>query len=121
MLLAGDAVQHAEDHGVRANELCNVLNGLFQYRSLDGHQKQVYRFALGRGDITEAARFAVAHHRFGRVAGNAILIGNDLHAGHFAPEQDTQCAQTDQGRSFDLFHKFLLHFMLFSVCRLRSG
>ena len=55
------------------------------------------------------------------VAGNAILIGNDLHAGHFAPEQDAQCAQTDQGRGFDLFHKFLLHFMLFSVCRLRSG
>ena len=118
MLLAGDAVQHAEDDGVRPYELCNVLNGLLQHRGLDGHQKQVYRPALGGGDVRELAFFAVTDDRFGRVAGNAVLIGDDLHAGHFAAEQDAQCAQADQGRGFDLFHVFLLCLCLFqrSVC-----
>lgn len=90
MLLAGDAVQHAEDDRIRAHEVCHILDGLLQHGGLDGDEKQVHRFALGGGDVGKFAFLAVAHHRLGGVAGNAAFVGNDLHAGHFAPEQDAQ-------------------------------
>ena len=115
VLLACDAVEHAENDRVRPDELCHIPDGLFQYGGLDGDQKQVYRPTLGGGDVRELAFFAVTDDRLGSVAGNAILVGDDLHAGHFAPEQDAQCAQTDQGRSFDLFHTAFSFFSVLSA------
>ena len=112
VLFAGDAVKHAEDDRVRADELCHIPDGLFQHGGLDGDQKQIDRPALFRGDIGELAFLAIADYRLGGIAGDAGLVGNDLHPGHFAPEQDAQCAKPDQGRSFDLFHTA---FSFFSV------
>ena len=56
------------------------------------------------------ARFAVADDGRSRVAGDAVRVGDDLHAGHFPAEQDAQCPQADEGGRLDRFHVFLLTF-----------
>ena len=117
VLLAGDAVEHAEDDGVRAHKVLHVGNGLVQHGGLHRHQQQVHRLALGRGDVRKPAFLAVAHHRLGGVAGNAGFVGNHLHAGHFAPEQDAKGPQTDEGRSSDLIHNSSSEIF----CRVPSG
>ena len=117
VFLAGDAVEHAEDDGVRAHKVLHVGNGLVQHGGLHRHQQQVHRLALGRGDVRKPAFLTVAHHRLGGVAGNAGFVGNHLHAGHFAPEQDAKGPQTDEGRSSDLIHNSSSEIF----CRVPSG
>ena len=112
------SVEHADDDGVGADELFDVLDGLLEHSGLDGHEDQVNRLALLRRDIVEMALFAVADHRLGRVAGNALRVRNDLHAGHLPAKEDAQRTQADEGRSLDFFHEVPLLFQLFSKFRL---
>ncbi len=70
------------------------LMACYKHRSLDGHEDQVNRLALLRCDIVEMALFAVADHRLGRVAGNALRVCNDLHAGNLRQE-DVQRTQAE--------------------------
>ena len=115
VLFAGDAVEDAEDDGIRADELFHVPDGLFQHSGLDGHQKEVHRLALLGGDVVKMALLAVADHRLGRVAGDAPGVRNDLHAGHLPAKKNAQCTQTDEGRSLDLFHAVPLLFQFHAV------
>ena len=95
-LLAGDAVQHAEDDGIRPHKGRDVPDGRVQPGGLDGDQDQVRRPAVGRRAAGKAARLPVAEGRLGGIAGGAVRIGDHLHPRHLPPEQDAQRAQPDQ-------------------------
>ena len=98
---AGDAVQHAEDDGVRPHKRRDVPDRGVQAGGLDGHQDQVHRLpGLGRA-VREAARLPVAEGGLDGIAGGAGLIGHHLHPGHLPPEQDAQRPQADQGAGAD--------------------
>ena len=99
--LAGDAVQHAEDDGVRPHKGPDLPDGLVQGGGFHRHQDQVHRLAVRRVAVSKAAFFPVAEGGLGGIPGRPRFVRDHLHPGHLPPEQDAQRPQPDQRAGAD--------------------
>src|SRR5699024_9709436 len=79
---AGEAVEEAEDDGVRPPKGPDLPDGLVQGGGVHRHQDQVHRLAVRRVAVGKAAFFPVAEGGLGGIPGRPRFVRDHLHPGH---------------------------------------